>query len=575
MPKYTVTDPTTGKKVTLTGDSPPTEQELEDIFASVAQAPAQPKKEAPAAKEMLSIGEINKRNAEYVASPQRATDKASYDSAILDRQKQDFAELPAPARAFIGAGASVAKAGRGLGQIMAPASDVINPRQGPSQYQQSMQAEQGVRNSDFTEGDTAASVGKFGADVAMFALPMSKLGGATKLAQYGGAAGVGAGVGALQPVTEGDSRIKNTAVGGTLGAVGQGASNALIASGAKAGQIVTPELRNIYNYAKSKGLNLTPAQLSDSGFIKRLSMMTDRLPFSGANKRNSEQQLAGNAALSKLIGQDSPKLDAPTLSKAADDLGTKFENVFEGGVKLDRKFLVDLFNIKKDASLMDDSAQKTVDSFIDRIRKQAGTGQLPAKTLQSLDMQIRKFSEGAGDRASVSSDLRKALHSNFGRNAPAGKKETWDEIRKQWATLKTLEPLVARNPEGGVPMQQIAGAINATKKGRAMMARDNAGEFGTLAKVGQRMKGPSTSGTAENIQSVGIGGGLVANAPLTIAAMLGGKATNSALNSQWLAKLLMRNSRGNTRTAIAPYARTAAVAATPSATEKTSDVRRK
>lgn len=35
MPSYTVTDPQSGKKVTLTGDSPPTEKELEQIFASV------------------------------------------------------------------------------------------------------------------------------------------------------------------------------------------------------------------------------------------------------------------------------------------------------------------------------------------------------------------------------------------------------------------------------------------------------------------------------------------------------------------------------------------------------------
>ncbi len=35
MPQYTVTDPTSNKTITLTGDSPPTEQELNDIFAHV------------------------------------------------------------------------------------------------------------------------------------------------------------------------------------------------------------------------------------------------------------------------------------------------------------------------------------------------------------------------------------------------------------------------------------------------------------------------------------------------------------------------------------------------------------
>lgn len=47
MPTYTVHDPTSGKSVTLTGDSPPTEAELNEVFAHVnngasAQAPVKP-----------------------------------------------------------------------------------------------------------------------------------------------------------------------------------------------------------------------------------------------------------------------------------------------------------------------------------------------------------------------------------------------------------------------------------------------------------------------------------------------------------------------------------------------------
>ena len=50
MPKYTVTDPQTGRKVTLTGDSPPTEQELEEIFASLP-APKQVDQQAQPQKD--------------------------------------------------------------------------------------------------------------------------------------------------------------------------------------------------------------------------------------------------------------------------------------------------------------------------------------------------------------------------------------------------------------------------------------------------------------------------------------------------------------------------------------------
>jgi len=55
MPTYRVTDPTTGKVVKLTGDSPPTEQELEEVFTQLmggAPAPAmETAQEAPTAQE--------------------------------------------------------------------------------------------------------------------------------------------------------------------------------------------------------------------------------------------------------------------------------------------------------------------------------------------------------------------------------------------------------------------------------------------------------------------------------------------------------------------------------------------
>ena len=44
MPTYNVTDPTTGLKVKLTGDSPPTEKELIEVFAQVGKnKPVAPK----------------------------------------------------------------------------------------------------------------------------------------------------------------------------------------------------------------------------------------------------------------------------------------------------------------------------------------------------------------------------------------------------------------------------------------------------------------------------------------------------------------------------------------------------
>ena len=54
MPTYRVTDPKTGKTVRLTGDSPPTEQELEEVFAALE--PAAPAASQPPAGPRTGLG---------------------------------------------------------------------------------------------------------------------------------------------------------------------------------------------------------------------------------------------------------------------------------------------------------------------------------------------------------------------------------------------------------------------------------------------------------------------------------------------------------------------------------------
>ena len=50
MPTYKVTDPSSGKTVRLTGDSAPTEQELEEVFKSIPQQSTSSQPSAPVAQ---------------------------------------------------------------------------------------------------------------------------------------------------------------------------------------------------------------------------------------------------------------------------------------------------------------------------------------------------------------------------------------------------------------------------------------------------------------------------------------------------------------------------------------------
>lgn len=69
MPTYKVTDPQTGRTVRLTGDSPPTEAELNEVFASIAQSSQEAiKPSAPSIKKPLTRRE---RRAEQAKSRQQ------------------------------------------------------------------------------------------------------------------------------------------------------------------------------------------------------------------------------------------------------------------------------------------------------------------------------------------------------------------------------------------------------------------------------------------------------------------------------------------------------------------------
>lgn len=164
---------------------------------------------------------------------------------------------------------------------------------------------------------------------------------------------------------------------------------------------------------------------------------------------------------------------------------------------------------------------------------------------------------GDPDRVGIGAQIRDAIRENIERTAgPATRKQVQD-LNRRYASYKTLEPLVARNPEGGISPTQLLGAVNATKRGRARMARGEAGDLGQLALIGQRLKQPTSSGTAENLQAGALGGGLL-TAPLRTLGLLGAAPIASrALNSGLLSDYLMSSGRGQGAQALAPYLRPA------------------
>jgi hypothetical protein len=151
--------------------------------------------------------------------------------------------------------------------------------------------------------------------------------------------------------------------------------------------------------------------------------------------------------------------------------------------------------------------------------------------------------------------------------------DEWRELNRQYANFKTLEPVVASNPVGGIPSQRLVGAVTRTGKGKARMARGDAGDLGELATIASQLRPPRTSGTPEGLQAAEWGNPLLW--PLIGARAGLGATAGRVLNSGLLSDYLMRTGRGQGAQLLSPYLRPAFLPATGLLSEQGPDDPRK
>lgn len=110
MPTYFITDPNSGKKLQLTGDSPPTEQELNDIFSKTsgvnARAPKSPSGASRSFEEEkpLTWGEVGAQAVKSIPSSAAKAGKAFIDTGkmIWSADKALYNAVTNPSKTFEG-----------------------------------------------------------------------------------------------------------------------------------------------------------------------------------------------------------------------------------------------------------------------------------------------------------------------------------------------------------------------------------------------------------------------------------------------------------------------------------------
>jgi len=174
-------------------------------------------------------------------------------------------------------------------------------------------------------------VGQIGTGI-LTAAPLAAIPG---VGTYIGAAGVGGGTAALQPVTAGESRAINTGVGAGLGIAGQAAGNWLSNwIRARATQPIidaglTPAQEAAAAGGQNLGMRLTPGQASGSRGLQQLEAKLESQPWTSGpfnSLKRANQEVLNNAA-ARSIGENGTSLDATVLDAANTRLGNVFESV--------------------------------------------------------------------------------------------------------------------------------------------------------------------------------------------------------------------------------------------------------
>ncbi|WDI91920.1 hypothetical protein [Xanthomonas campestris] len=446
---------------------------------------------------------------------------APIQGATPEARQQDYRSRPAALRATVGVGQSIDSLVRGVGQLTGTSTAAMD--------------DAGRATSKMVSGDLPTFGGKVATDLAMMAAPGGVVGQIPKMAaRVGASALAGAGFGAVQAENAPGERVVNTIAGGLGGGAGEVAGTALRALGSK----LSPEILAIYNAAKQRGIQMTPAQLSNSQFLQRMQGMLKSVPFTGTAQAFEKQVEQFNRAVSKTFGEDAPKITPDVFAAAKSRVGDQFDQLSaQSTLQIDDALLNRLGEIQKEAvDLGEPGTQRAVGSMIDRLLAQAQGSQLPGGAYKSIDSQLGKIMSLGGEKSYYLGQVRDAVREAMDNSIAPAMKDAWTAARSQYRSLKTVEPLVAKSVDGALPPAQLMGRVTADKSGKAAMASGRGGELGQLARIGQAMKAPSSSGSAENFLAGGVFN--PANWPAFIAGGTLGVAGGRMLTSNRLAELM-------------------------------------
>jgi hypothetical protein len=324
-------------------------------------------------------------------------------------------------------------------------------------------------------------------------LPISAAPAASAMARIGQAAGIGAGLGAAQPVMSGDyipEKAKQIGTGALFGGIGGGVSEGIA-------RMLNPQTSAPVRKLLDEGVDLTPGQIM-GGRGQRLEQGIGSIPILGDTVRNAERRsfdslnkAAYNRALNP-IGESAAGLKAGRegIEQVGAKLGAAYDELLPKlNVRLDSQFTQDVQAIRQAADILPPAQKAQLDKLIqdEVVNKFSKSTASPGEVMKHIDSQLgafaRKFSDNLDGNnrmlADAAGSVRDALRETVVRSNTANPElsQRLSAINEGYANFVRLQKAAA-----AVGADKSNGVFTPAQLASAVRSMDNSVRKGGFAR---------------------------------------------------------------------------------------------
>ena len=300
-------------------------------------------------------------------------------------------------------------------------------------------------------------------------------------------------LGALDAVANGEDPKSAAVIGSILGGFGPGVGDAI----ERVMQTkVIPYTTQLASDAMNRfGINLGADQVANNPLIKTVAGFEHAMPFAKNPAAAQAQRMdQWYNSIGKQMGEDAPRITSDVIDGAKKRIGSQFDAALSKAppLQFDAPFAKYWARATGELSdpiyhSMDTPALNRVNGLFDKVIDafRQGKGEIQPDMLQNLlqrDNWLDKAANASDPNvAQYASELKDRLEGLFERQAPPDVAAQWQDAKRKWWTMRTVEDALKNHHDGNFSPEEFYRAV---EKNTNNFAAGGGGDLGRLAEIG-------------------------------------------------------------------------------------------